>query len=58
MLFDIYPASLNWLIIAEGLCADYSRVALLFAIGFYETRLAYYAWRGAEGYRFAAIPDY
>ncbi|KAL2935934.1 hypothetical protein RDABS01_019052 [Bienertia sinuspersici] len=26
--------------------------------GFYETRIAYYSWRGAAGYRFAAIPDY
>lgn len=26
--------------------------------GFYETRIAYYSWRGAEGYRFASIPDY
>lgn len=26
--------------------------------GFYETRIAYYAWRGANGYRFASIPDY
>ncbi|KAH9740211.1 transmembrane protein 230 [Citrus sinensis] len=25
---------------------------------FYETRIAYYSWRGAEGYRFASIPDY
>jgi len=28
------------------------------ATGFYETRIAYYSWRGAEGYRFAAIPSY
>ncbi|KAG5527584.1 hypothetical protein RHGRI_028484 [Rhododendron griersonianum] len=26
--------------------------------GFYETRIAYYSWRGAAGYRFASIPDY
>ncbi|XP_015879784.1 uncharacterized protein LOC107415889 isoform X1 [Ziziphus jujuba] len=26
--------------------------------GFYETRIAYYSWRGAKGYRFASIPDY
>ncbi|XP_052196725.1 uncharacterized protein LOC127804049 [Diospyros lotus] len=31
---------------------------LTFLPGFYETRIAYYSWRGAEGYRFAAIPDY
>ncbi|MED6134429.1 hypothetical protein PIB30_037028 [Stylosanthes scabra] len=31
---------------------------LSFLPGFYETRLAYYAWRGAQGYRFSAIPDY
>ncbi|ESW30152.1 hypothetical protein PHAVU_002G129000 [Phaseolus vulgaris] len=31
---------------------------LSFLPGFYETRIAYYAWRGAQGYRFSAIPDY
>ncbi|KAH0853495.1 LOW QUALITY PROTEIN: hypothetical protein HID58_093107, partial [Brassica napus] len=31
---------------------------LTFLPGFYETRIAYYSWRGAEGYRFAAIPSY
>ncbi|PSS30474.1 Transmembrane protein [Actinidia chinensis var. chinensis] len=31
---------------------------LSFLPGFYETRLAYYSWRGATGYRFASIPDY
>ncbi|XP_062151220.1 uncharacterized protein LOC133859722 [Alnus glutinosa] len=31
---------------------------LSFLPGFYETRVAYYAWRGANGYRFASIPDY
>ncbi|KAH9624448.1 hypothetical protein KSS87_008878 [Heliosperma pusillum] len=31
---------------------------LSFLPGFYETRIAYYSWRGAAGYRFAAIPAY
>ncbi|KAI3888150.1 hypothetical protein MKX03_007573 [Papaver bracteatum] len=31
---------------------------LAFLPGFYETRLAYYSWRGAQGYRFASIPGY
>lgn len=31
---------------------------LTFLPGFYETRIAYYSWRGAQGYRFAAIPSY
>ncbi|GFP95227.1 transmembrane protein 230 [Phtheirospermum japonicum] len=31
---------------------------LTFMPGFYETRIAYYSWRGAQGYRFASIPDY
>ncbi|XVF60589.1 hypothetical protein PTKIN_Ptkin08bG0060400 [Pterospermum kingtungense] len=31
---------------------------LTFLPGFYETRIAYYSWRGAEGFRFASIPDY
>ncbi|KAL8528377.1 hypothetical protein ACS0TY_005984 [Phlomoides rotata] len=31
---------------------------LTFIPGFYETRIAYYSWRGAQGYRFASIPDY
>ncbi|XP_034920194.2 LOW QUALITY PROTEIN: uncharacterized protein, partial [Populus alba] len=26
--------------------------------GFYETRIAYYSWRGAKGYQFASIPKY
>ncbi|XP_076883307.1 uncharacterized protein LOC143532040 [Bidens hawaiensis] len=30
---------------------------LTFLPGFYETRIAYYSWRGAKGYRFAAIPS-
>lgn len=32
--------------------------ALTFLPGFYETRIAYYAWRGAQGYRYASIPGY
>uniref|UniRef100_A0A1D1Y0B4 UPF0414 transmembrane protein C20orf30 n=1 Tax=Anthurium amnicola TaxID=1678845 RepID=A0A1D1Y0B4_9ARAE len=31
---------------------------LAFLPGFYETRIAYYSWRGAKGYRFASIPGY
>lgn len=31
---------------------------LTFLPGFYETRIAYYSWRGAAGYRFASIPAY
>lgn len=31
---------------------------LAFLPGFYETRVAYYSWRGAPGFTFAAIPDY
>ncbi|MCL7034909.1 hypothetical protein MKW94_029426 [Papaver nudicaule] len=31
---------------------------LAFLPGFYETRIAYYSWRGAQGYRFASIPGY
>uniref|UniRef100_A0A7N0RGB0 Transmembrane protein 230 n=1 Tax=Kalanchoe fedtschenkoi TaxID=63787 RepID=A0A7N0RGB0_KALFE len=31
---------------------------LTFLPGFYETRIAYYSWRGANGYRFASIPSY
>ncbi|KAI4346630.1 hypothetical protein L6164_007511 [Bauhinia variegata] len=31
---------------------------LSFLPGFYETRVAYYAWRGSKEYRFSAIPDY
>lgn len=31
---------------------------LTFLPGFYETRIAYYAWRGAAGYRFSSIPHY
>lgn len=31
---------------------------LSFLPGFYETRVAYYSWRGAPGFRFASIPAY
>ncbi|KAG8384666.1 hypothetical protein BUALT_Bualt04G0141700 [Buddleja alternifolia] len=31
---------------------------LTFVPGFYETRIAYYSWRGAKGYQFTSIPDY
>lgn len=31
---------------------------LSFLPGFYETRVAYYSWRGAPGYRFSSIPGY
>ncbi|PIN01899.1 putative membrane protein [Handroanthus impetiginosus] len=31
---------------------------LTFLPGFYETRIAYYSWRGAQGYHFTSIPDY
>ncbi|XP_078446747.1 transmembrane protein (DUF872) isoform X2 [Wolffia australiana] len=31
---------------------------LSFLPGFYETRIAYYSWRGAKGYNFASIPAY
>lgn len=29
---------------------------LVFLPGFYETRIAYYAWRGCKGYAFSRIP--
>ncbi|KAL8266293.1 hypothetical protein R6Q59_003637 [Mikania micrantha] len=29
---------------------------LAFLPGFYETRIAYYSWRGVQGYHFGAIP--
>ncbi|GLT56538.1 hypothetical protein SLA2020_295730 [Shorea laevis] len=31
---------------------------LTFLPGFHETRISYHAWRIAEGYHFASIPDY
>ncbi|XP_072972649.1 uncharacterized protein [Typha angustifolia] len=31
---------------------------LAFLPGFYETRVAYYSWKGAPGYTYASIPDY
>lgn len=30
---------------------------LIFLPGFYETRIAYYAWRRARGYSYAHIPE-
>ena len=29
-----------------------------FVADFYVTQIAYYSWRGAQGYHFASIPDY
>ncbi|KAJ7539468.1 hypothetical protein O6H91_11G094600 [Diphasiastrum complanatum] len=31
---------------------------LLFLPGFYETRIAYYSWRGFKGYTYSRIPAY
>ncbi|XP_043718821.1 transmembrane protein 230 [Telopea speciosissima] len=31
---------------------------LTFLPGFYESRVAYYSWRGAKGFRFSSIPNY
>jgi hypothetical protein len=31
---------------------------LLFLPGFYETRIAYYSWRGYKGYTYSRIPAY
>lgn len=31
---------------------------LIFLPGFYETRMAYYSWRGAQGYSYSRIPAY
>ncbi|CAM6093016.1 unnamed protein product [Calypogeia fissa] len=31
---------------------------LIFLPGFYETRMAYYSWRGAKGYSWSSIPAY
>lgn len=31
---------------------------LMFLPGFYETRIAYYSWRGSKGYTYSRIPDY
>lgn len=31
---------------------------LMFLPGFYETRIAYYSWRGSKGFTFSRIPDY
>ncbi|BBM99403.1 transmembrane protein 230 [Marchantia polymorpha subsp. ruderalis] len=31
---------------------------LVFLPGFYETRIAYYSWRGFNGYSFSKIPAY
>jgi hypothetical protein len=31
---------------------------LLFLPGFYETRIAYYSWRGYKGYSYSRIPPY
>nr|CAB3500448.1 unnamed protein product [Digitaria exilis] len=42
------------------LCYGYGKrdIYMIFIAGFYETRVAYYSWRGAPGYTFASIPDY
>jgi hypothetical protein len=44
----------------QELCFSFAETFTWYGIisGFYETRVAYYSWRGAQGYTFASIPDY
>ncbi|KAL5559641.1 hypothetical protein UlMin_035852 [Ulmus minor] len=56
---------LSYFILTDHMGGERSQAYGLFALGiltflpgFYETRIAYYSWRGAKGYRFASIPDY
>ncbi|GAV61727.1 DUF872 domain-containing protein [Cephalotus follicularis] len=56
---------LSFFILTGHMPADNSQAYGLLALGilsflpgFYETRIAYYSWRGAKGYRFSSIPDY
>ena len=54
---EIMHKSLKWSSIFEWLCDFHFGAVNLFS-GYYETRVAYYSWKGAPGYTFASIPDY
>lgn len=65
LLFGCILLILSLLVFTEHMGGDKSQAygllglgTLTFLPGFYETRIAYYSWRGAQGYRFAAIPSY
>ncbi|XP_003562771.1 transmembrane protein 230 [Brachypodium distachyon] len=65
LLLGISLLSLSWFIFTSHMEGDSTQAygllflgILAFLPGYYETRVAYYSWRGAPGYMFASIPDY
>ncbi len=63
LFLGILLLSLSFFIFTGHMGGDKSQAYGLLAIGvltflpgFYESRIAYYAWRGAAGYRFGSIP--
>ncbi|CAN6184240.1 unnamed protein product [Urochloa humidicola] len=65
LLIGISLLSLSYFIFTSHMEGDGSQAygllflgVLAFLPGYYETRVAYYSWRGAPGYTFASIPDY
>ncbi|KAJ1291723.1 hypothetical protein BS78_02G337900 [Paspalum vaginatum] len=65
LIIGISLLSLSYFIFTNHMEGDGSQAygllflgVLAFLPGYYETRVAYYSWRGAQGYTFASIPDY
>ncbi|XP_076938539.1 uncharacterized protein LOC143606766 [Bidens hawaiensis] len=65
LLFGCVLLILSLFIFTGHITGDVSQAYGLFGLGtltflpgFYETRIAYYSWRGAQGFHFAAIPCY
>ncbi|KAH7279852.1 hypothetical protein KP509_37G040400 [Ceratopteris richardii] len=65
LFFGTLCLLVSYLIYSEHMGGDSSQVygfliigLLIFIPGFYETRIAYYSMRGANGYAFSQIPQY
>ncbi|KAG2646596.1 hypothetical protein PVAP13_2KG520000 [Panicum virgatum] len=65
LLIGMSLLSLSYFIFTSHMEGDDSQAydllflgVLAFVPGYYETRVAYYSWKGAPGYTFASIPDY
>eukprot|EP00850_Spirogloea_muscicola_P020313 SM000212S06906 [mRNA] locus=s212:109246:109742:+ [translate_table: standard] len=65
LLLGVLLLTISYLISTKHMGGDKSQSlgflalgALAFLPGFYELRIAYYAWRGREGYSFSHIPTY
>lgn len=57
---DVVSARMLFLDLLQNLVFNFHWINLWTAsqTGFYETRIAYYSWRGYEGYSYSRIPSY